>query len=60
MEPRDQDNGPSLIAIYWVFCSLGVVMTVLRFHSQRLVNGLGRDDWAMAVTTVCINRSMLG
>lgn len=48
----DQDRGLALMALYWVFCIVALTTTLLRMYARRMINGLGRDDWIMAFTTV--------
>lgn len=50
----DEDRGPALITMYWVFVALSMLAVGLRYYGRRMIRQTGWDDHMMAVTLVCL------
>ena len=51
-EGGDQNRGATVIAVFWVMCTIVVTTIVLRFYSRTKMQRLGSDDWMMLFTVV--------
>ena len=47
-----EDRGSALIAIYWVECSIALIVIAMRLYSRMLIKGIGKDDYIMFFTMV--------
>lgn len=46
-----EDRGPVILAVYWTFSILAILVTLSRLLSRRLIKAVGWDDWTMVLTT---------
>lgn len=46
------DRGPLIVAQYWVWASISVILVSLRLYVRRRMHILGWDDLTMFVTLV--------
>lgn len=47
-----KDRRDAIIILFWVFCVVALVITLLRMYSRRMIRAVGADDWTMVFTTV--------
>ncbi|KAK3312507.1 integral membrane protein [Apodospora peruviana] len=51
--PPDEDRGPQLVAMFWTFSAISILLTALRFLARvKIRAAVGWDDWMMLVTVV--------
>ena len=46
----DEDRGPAMLAIVWVYGGLSIIILGLRFYSRGVIKKIGADDWSMLLT----------
>ncbi|KAK3390661.1 hypothetical protein B0H63DRAFT_121401 [Podospora didyma] len=52
MLPPDDDRGPKLLAMFWSYCAISIVMVALRFYARIQIRAVSWDDWLMLLTVV--------
>ncbi|KAI1345328.1 integral membrane protein [Xylaria sp. FL0043] len=50
--PPDVDRGPRLIAMFWSYTAIILVVLSLRFYARYKIRAIGLDDWLMLITVV--------
>ncbi|RWA07280.1 hypothetical protein EKO27_g7834 [Xylaria grammica] len=46
------DRGPQLVAMFWTYTAIALVVLSLRFYSRFKIHAFGWDDWLMFITVV--------
>ena len=52
MLPPDEDRGPKLMAMFWSYCAISIVLVTLRFYARIQIRAVSWDDWLMLATVV--------
>ncbi|KAF2964104.1 hypothetical protein GQX73_g9479 [Xylaria multiplex] len=50
--PPDVDRGPRLIAMFWSYTAIVLVVLTLRFYARFKIRAFGWDDWLMLLTVI--------
>lgn len=50
-EDGDQNRGPELLAVTWVFTILALFVVIAKFYTKvRVLHNTGFDDWLVALS----------
>lgn len=50
--PPDVDRGPGLVAMFWTYTAIVLVVLSLRFYARFKIRAFGWDDWLMLFTVI--------